>query len=347
MEESPLIDFYPKKMFNKQVLLVRLLFFLPFLVLILYLLNYYSTEPLYFWIGIVLWVFCLIAYIGINAVLETGIIATNWDDMDYTSFRKINIPFNGIDGKPQAAYLYIPDGVDINNSKTPAIIGFHGWNSHHREMDRYCLPTAFSEKYLYFTMDARGQGNTQGSKNDFDQFDDSIKFIDMVSKLPYVDNTRISVVGMSMGSARTAYAAYDHPYVRSCIMLSGPYDLYYTRHHLLFIQKVLFLLSGCRFPKTDELLKKYSGINKFKSEGVKLAYSNSPVPNEKRIFLAANKNDPVVTWKNTEFAIDKLKLPETNYRIFPKGNHCFDGNEYYLSVDIYRFLKKTLNEPIN
>ncbi len=346
MEEDRLVDFYPKKMFKKSVFLVRLLFFLPFALLVAYLILFPSESKLYFWIAVISWLISLIAYIGINAILEAGIIATNWDEMDYTGFHKINIPFEGIDGKAQAAYLYIPDDVDIKNSKTLAIIGFHGWNSHHREMDRYCLPTAFSEKYLYFTMDARGQGNTPGSKNDFDQFDDSIKFIDMVASLPYVDNTKIAVVGMSMGSARTSYAAYEHPYVRSCVMLSGPYDLHYTRYHLSFIQKVLFLLSGCRFPRTDDLLHKFSGINKFNPEGVKLAYSSSKVPNEKRVFLAANKNDPVVTWKNTEMAIEKLKLPATNYRIFPKGNHCFDGNEYYISVDIYRFLKKTLSESL-
>ncbi len=346
MEKNQLIDFYPKKFFKRSVLSVRFLFFLPFVGILAYLILFPSEPEVYFWIAVTLWLISLIGYIGINAILETGIIATNWDDMDYTGFRKTNIPFEGIGGTPQAAYLYIPDGIDIENSKTPAVIGFHGWNSHHREMDRYCLPTAFSEKFLYFTMDARGQGNTPGNKNDFDQFDDAIKFIDMVASLPYVDNTRIAVVGMSMGAARTAYAAYEHPYVRSCVMLSGPYDLYYTRYHLLFIQKVLFTLSGCKFPKTDESLRKFSGINKFNPDGVKLAYSETKIPNEKRVFLAANKNDPVVTWKNTEMAIEKLKLPASNYRIFPKGNHCFDGNEYYISVDIYRFLKRSLFEPV-
>jgi dienelactone hydrolase len=344
MTEIELIDFYPKETFKKSVRNVKLLYFTIYSFILISAMFFFSPTGFRFIIFILLWVLGIIVYILNNMALEVCIIATNWDDVDYTGFQKRNIEFQKTDSINHFAYLYVPSGLEISTAKSPAIIGFHGWNSHHREMDRYCLPTAKSENYLYFTMDARGQGNTKGDKNDIAQFNDAVKFIDMVASLPYVDSTKIAVVGMSMGGARASYAAYDHPYVRALVLLSGPYDLYYTRYHMTRSQTIIFNLSGCKFPKTDEGLKLYSGMNKFTAEGIKLAYTNKPVPNSERVYMAASLDDPVVTPVNTQNAIKKLNLPPSNYRIYPKGKHCFEGGEYFLSVDIYRFLTKCLKD---
>jgi pimeloyl-ACP methyl ester carboxylesterase len=339
MIESNLKDFYPIKKYKRNVLIYRVLFLLVYLISFII-----SAIYLYkgFWIFSILWICGMILFVFINIVVSHGAIATNWDDIDYSGFQKINLDFMLSDSIKHYAYLYIPTEIDISKTKRPVIIGFHGWNSQHREMDKYCLPTAREEKYLYFTLDARGHGNSGGEKSDFTQFDDSVKFIDMILNLPYVDNTKIAVVGFSMGAAQCAYAAYDHPYVKACVMLSGPYDLYFTRKNLSFLQNFLFKLTGCKFPKSDEIMMKYNPISKFKAEGVKLAYEDGLISNSDRVYLIANRDDHVVSYINTEKAIEKLKISEDNYRIYQKGKHCFVGNEYFLSLEIYRFLKKCL-----
>ena len=89
-------------------------------------------------------------------------------------------------------------------------------------------------------------------------------------------------------------------------------------------------------------LKKYCGINYFKPEGITLLNQKLPTPNEDRVFLAANRYDRGVNWTQTAEAIEKLNLPPENYRIFNKGDHRFEGNEFFLAVDIFQFLDSSL-----
>jgi len=276
--------------------------------------------------------------------LENEFIPTIWDDIDYSRIIKKDFHFEPISDEKIYAYIYHHVGLKLENSqeKFPVIIGLHGLGASHREMDRYCLPFVKNRDVVYFTFDALGQGLSSGDKADFRQFDNVKKFIDKICTLPYVDKSSIGLIGMSFGAAKSSVAAYNHPYIKSLILLSGLYDL---KKHFNSIPKFSQLILSSKLKKmnTDSLdLKKYSGINYFKPEGIVLINQTEPTPNEDRVFLAANRYDSGVNWTQTAKAIEKLNLPPKNYRIFKKGDHRFEGNGYFLSVDIFQFLDSSL-----
>ena len=147
---------------------------------------------------------------------------------------------------------------------------------------------------------------------------------------------------MSFGAAKSSVSAYNHPYIKSLVLLSGLYDL---PKHFNSIPKFSRLTLSKKLKKMDMNiadLKKYSGINYFKPEGIVLFNHKIPTPNKDRVFLAANRYDKVINWTQSATAIEKLHLPPENYRIFQKGEHRFEGNGYYLSVDIFQFLDSSL-----
>ena len=59
-------------------------------------------------------------------------------------------------------------------------------------------------------------------------------------------------------------------------------------------------------------------------------------------YLNQDQMDGGVNWTQTAKAIEILNLPLENYRIFKKGDHRFEGNGYFLSVDILQFLDSSL-----
>jgi dienelactone hydrolase len=207
-------------------------------------------------------------------------------------------------------------------------------------MDRYCLPTVLKQKWLYFSFDCVGQGQMIGigTKNDLRQFDDTAQFLHAIKSLPFVDKSRIGVVGMSMGAARAAVTAYPDPDIKVVVMLSGPYNFKLTMAKMTRFVRFLFWLGGNKFPKEDNLLEQYSGYNFFKRDGITLIGGSKPTPNSDRVFLAADEHDHTVNVANTYQAIEILGLSCENFHIFTRGDHCFEGNEYFLAVDLYEFL---------
>jgi predicted esterase len=294
-------------------------------------------------------IFILVTLLGalfyfILKKLENEFIPTIWDDIDYSGLIKKDFLFEPIPGVKIFAYIYHNDGIKLDSSqeKFPVIIGLHGLGASHREMDRFCLPFVKNRDVVYFTYDALGQGLSSGDKADFRQFDNVKKFIDKICTLPYVDKSRIGLIGMSFGAGKSSVAAYNHPFIKSMVLLSGLYDL---QKHINSIPKffrftLLRKLKKMNMDSTD--LKKYSGINYFKPEGIVLFNQKIPTPNEDRVFIAANRYDRGVNWTQSATAIEILKLPPENYRIFKKGDHRFEGNGYFLSVDIFQFLDNTL-----
>jgi len=276
--------------------------------------------------------------------LENELIYTIWDDIDYSGITKKNFPFEPIPGEKIYAYIYHNDGIklDASQEKFPVIIGLHGWGASHREMDRYCLPLVKNRNILYFAYDALGSGLSSGDKNDFTQFENARTFIDIIHSLPYVDKTRVGLIGMSLGAAKGSVVGYNNPKIKSLVLLSGVFDL---EKHFNSVPPISRLTLFRKLKKMDinsADLRKYSGINYFKSEGIVLFNQKLPTPNEDRVFLCANRYDSGINWNQTVEAIEKLNLPHENYRIFKKGDHRFEGNEFYLAVDIFQFLDSCL-----
>ena len=93
------------------------------------------------------------------------------------------------------------------------------------------------------------------------------EFISLIKFLPYVDKSRIAVVGMSMGANTTALAAYDDPDIKVIVMLSGPYDIQLTRQKMGFWPRLGYHLSRMKLDYSPEEYVSVSGINHFRSRG--------------------------------------------------------------------------------
>jgi dienelactone hydrolase len=337
-------DYFPGRMWEKGLFLIRVFTLLAWLGLWIRILVANSLSlGMKIDISTLLFV-VLIGGIILNLYLDMGKVTTNWDDMDYSGLLKRDFEFIPADGHKVFAYIYFPESLDLKTTtqKFPAIIGVHGLNSHHREMDRYCLPSARHLGALYFSYDAYGHGQTPGQKGDLRQMTELREFIDRVKGLPYIDKKRIAVVGMSLGAAKTMAVAYPHPDVKTVVALSGPYDLPHTKRQLSFFNQLLYRLAKVNLNQTEEEMRQVNPIEFMRPEGITLTGANTPTPNQDRVYLTANAGDPLVPVSNTWRAIEKLQLPPTNYRVFAKSDHNFTHNEYYLSVDIYEFLRTHL-----
>jgi len=327
--------------------LLRKIFWLVIYISIVVIIFIIHFENLFLKVIIIIFI-AILGWLSYKILkkLENEYIYTLWDDVDYTGIIKQDFPFKSTKKTKLFAYFYHREEIKLNlnlsSRKYPVIIGFHGWGAQHREMDRYCLPLVKNRDVIYFTYDALGQGLSPGDQSDFTQFENARRFIDLVLEQPYIDKSRVGVVGMSFGAAKASVVAYNHPYIKSLVMLSGVYDLkkhFDTVHRI--IRWILFRKLGKMNINLIDL-EKYSGINYLKPEGVILFDQQIHTQNKERVFLAANKHDKGVNYSQTLAAIEKLNLPPENYRIFEKGDHRFEGNEFYLAVDIFQFLDRNL-----
>jgi esterase/lipase len=339
-------DFQPKRKFIRTTKILQGVKFFISMSLLVYIIVQNEIRG---WALALLW-FIAILVILIGAVqvllIQMGKVQFLWDDMDYTGLIKKDLPFKSEDGIDLFAYVYFPEDYDfsvpVGQDKRPAIIGIHGFQGHHRRMDRYCLPSARKWNYLYFTYDARGHGQSKGDKNNLNQAKETKDFIKLVKSLPYVESSRIGVVGMSMGAVKAAASAYNDPDVKVLVMLSGPYDLKLTYDRLTKFFKYVLKGLGYRLFSDEKTLTQYSAMSYFKPDGIVLTGNDTITPNSDRVFVAACLDDDFVDAENTKRVIKLLNLGPKNYRLFRSGKHMMAGNGWQLSVDILDFITTRL-----
>lgn len=145
-----------------------------------------------------------------------------------------------------------------------------------------------------------------------------------------------------MGAAKASVCAYPNPDVKLVLMFSGPFNYPMTVEKMGKLEKIGYVFSKFKLDHPNATLEKYSGINHFKPEGIVLTGGDEPTPNSERVFLSANMTDSLVHPQNTIDAIEKLNLPESNYRLYKSGGHGHEGNEWSLAVAIYKFIKERL-----
>ena len=113
-----------------------------------------------------------------------------------TSSGKVDISelyFETDEGYTMCANLYVPEGATAENP-APAIVASHGAYNNKEMQDANCVELA-RRGYVVLAIDQPGHGNTDlysGSNGVY-------QGVLALSRMPYVDTTRIGVTGHSMG----------------------------------------------------------------------------------------------------------------------------------------------------
>jgi len=336
-------EFNAKLSFIKHFRLLSIMWFLVAIFLIIFIYLQYTQQIELFGVSLLLLIILLVFSYIMFRYYKRWHYTTLFDDMDYANIRKLSLDFYSNDIL-HAAYLCLPSDIADSESLPimPAVIGFHGWGAYHRRMDRFCLPHVRKNRYYYFTFDSRGHGLTPGSKADMRSFKACQDFIKFVSAFKFVKQDRIAIVGTSLGSATAAYAGYKNPNVKALALMAGPFDLVLTLQKWPKIIRMWEKIPP--LTNISKILEHYSTMKLFDPEGIDNADNSSKIPNSERVFLACCLDDTLVTCENTKQAIERLRLPSANYRIFTKGKHLNIGNEFDLAVDVFDFITKRIEK---
>lgn len=161
-------------------------------------------------------------------------------DSNFSTVDVFDVHFPGFGGQPIAAWLQIPRGAD---GPLPTVVEYVGYGG-----GRGCPEDALlwaSSGFAHLKMDTRGQGSvwsvgetgdtgatgpahpgfmTRGILDREDYYyrrliTDAVRAVDAVRSLPFVDATRVSVVGQSQGGGVALAAAGLIPDLTSVIAL--------------------------------------------------------------------------------------------------------------------------------
>jgi pimeloyl-ACP methyl ester carboxylesterase len=140
--------------------------------------------------------------------------------------------------------IMLPDAAG-ESGPVPAAVLCHGLGGDRKVME----PGArllVNKGIATIIFDLRGHGSSKGSL-DGAFFEDVIDAYHVITALPEVDNSRIALIGHSLGAFSSILAAHRIPKPRALIALSCPYEiggvlLKYTPRSLFFLVRWTFAL---------------------------------------------------------------------------------------------------------
>jgi dipeptidyl aminopeptidase/acylaminoacyl peptidase len=241
------------------------------------------------------------------------------------------VQYPGAHGQMVPAWLFVPPGLD-RSKKHAAIIWIHGdgvnqnydgWHVEQHYATYYSFHQYLLQKgYVVIAPDYRGSigysrqwrtsvYNTVG----VDDADDAWMAANYLKTLPYVDNQRIGIWGLSYGGFFTLTALTRQPTLfRAAVEVAGPssYDLHYeTRYHLSYIVS--------RFDGSPE-------------QNPASYASARPIDHmdqlQRPLLILAGTADENVPFLETVSLVDRLmqlgKGPLFSFRMYPGEFHYFD-----------------------
>lgn len=127
--------------------------------------------------------------------------------------------------------LYLATEIDIpgKQGKLPVVFIFHGFTGYKEGADLVDIAHRLAEQGIVavrFT--ASGFGDSEGILSDDYRFSnqrkDAESIYSYVSKLPYIDSTKMGVYGHSMGGKLAVLFSYDHADVQALCIASAPVE---------------------------------------------------------------------------------------------------------------------------
>jgi dipeptidyl aminopeptidase/acylaminoacyl peptidase len=144
-------------------------------------------------------------------------------DVNWLTTELVN--FKGLDGKPLKGILYKPENFDAKK-KYPVIVWYYEKNSTvlhtfippEYSADNINIPYYVSNGYLVFVPDIVYKVGEMGEG----VVNSVVSAANMLTKLPYVDASRLGVQGHSFGGYQTAYLITRTPIFAAAMEAAGP-----------------------------------------------------------------------------------------------------------------------------
>jgi len=228
-----------------------------------------------------------------------------------------------ISGFSQGIFTALESDVDFQNfgqtirgiltvpaeksSLSPAIMIFHGFTGQKNEMD-----VAGTEETMFgmtarilaengiisLRIDFRGSGDSDGNWEDTTfngQISDAIAGIDYLSSLPFVNNSRIGVLGLSQGGLVAACTASRDNRVKSAVLWSPVAVPAYTYSSLLSAD---IITEALKEEKTHTATLPWGATTELKSSFFKELFIVDPIAEiagySGPLFVAVGNNDTIV-----------------------------------------------------
>jgi len=167
------------------------------------------------------------------------------------------------DGLRISGFLCYPPEVP---SPVPAIIFLHGFTSHKDEdrietegvgMFRYAAYQFAKAGFASLRFDFRGHGDSQGLFEELrisDLTTDTLAAVAFIAKHTRIDNSRLSLIGQSLGGLVAAYAAHRDHRIKSAVLWNAPSNPLHTFSSILGCQSLheVFDKGRISFPWEDK-----------------------------------------------------------------------------------------------
>lgn len=244
-----------------------------------------------------------------------------WHDKESYNILINNNEFNEIIINNNEKLLHGWIKKDIQNEVAPLLI-FFGGNA--QNSSNTCMTFVrnnvfeYFEGYHFLIVDYPGYGLSEGNPSDVTMFEAALNIYDYVTKLEYVDNSNIVIVGYSIGTGVATYLSSERE-VRGLILVS-PYD------------KALSLY--------NETLNIFYGpmenLAKYKFDSISYAKDIDVNP-----LIITSYDDEVINYKLT------LKLAKNFKEIYQ--TIILEGvkhNEYFLEEEVLNSIKNYLLDKL-
>jgi esterase/lipase len=317
-----------------------------FVILPIYLI--FSAISIFFLLIFISDVLFLIIYIIFIVSFSSGLLLLGiFESKDYaedikalTDVEKVEIIVDDDNGVKLAGkvYRHVLETIDTPMGKRypekrPLVIFFHGFYGKKEESEIYIIPLA-RLGYIGFTFDARGHGESGGSKNDYNEIlKDSKRVLDLVSSISDVKENSICCIGISMGATSVLTECYIDDRVATVVGISA-------MHNVDAILELKFrpLTIGWFLKRSFKRMRDREKENK----SAPFYYlKDDPKLNEDRLFMVHAENDMLFPPKAT-FKLNKeqANIPDDQTLLLERGGHGLEGRETLLLASFIKWMHK-------
>lgn len=208
------------------------------------------------------------------AVLIAAALLASLTQRSFWKVSVTNVVYTNFNGIPIRAKLLKPLNAS-SSQPAPGILYIHGYQNNRETSDAFCIELA-RRGMVVLEIDAIGRGNsgTPGEPDDPD-FDSSYggrRSIQYLASLPYVDDTRIGLMGHSLGAELVYNLALNDASIRALVISGYAYTVEASKE----MPRNMLMIFG----KYDEFRKRMTATRDFEREWMQTAQSRKVFPVE-------------------------------------------------------------------